>query len=154
MDQQKIQLKNPLLEAREAALKNAEISAIRPLGKWKGMDVFTWYKPTVYDLSAVLQSFPFPVCWLGTKNLIEEYSSVDPSSFKTLTWIAQYDNPHISIPSDIAGPVPLITATENLEDTLMFLEQLTVPKRILLFTYEGNEYKTSLNHFQQFIQKK
>lgn len=154
MDQQNIQLKNPLLEARESALKNAEMSAIRPLGKWKGMDVFTWYKPTVYDLSAVLHSFPFPVCWLGTKNKIEEYANVDPSSFKALTWVAQYDSPHIGVPSDIAGPVPLITATENLEDTLMFLGKLTVPKRILLFTYEGNEYKTSLSNFQSFIQEK
>lgn len=153
MDQSRIQLKNPLLEAREEALKKAEKSAIRPLGKWRGMDVFTWYKPTVYDLSAVIHSFPFPVCWLGTKNVIEEYASVDPSSFKTLTWIAQYDDPQITVPSDIAGPIPLITATEGLEDTLLFLGELAVPKRILLFTFEGNEYETNMQLFKDFIQQ-
>lgn len=151
MDQNKVQLKNPLLEAREEALKNAQVSAIRPFGKWKGMDVFTWYKPSVVELSAVLSSFPFPVCWLGTKATIEEYAALDPMHFKALTWVAQYDHPQIGIPSDLAGPVPLITATEGLEDTLLFLEQLSVPKRILLFTYEGNEWKTNLNLFQETI---
>jgi len=151
MEKGKVILKNPLLEAREEALKNAEVSAIRPWGKWKGMDVFTWYKPSVYDLSAVITSFPFPVCWLGTKETIEEYASVDPTGFRSLTWVGQYDNPQITIPSDLGGPVPLITATEGLEDTLMFLNELSVPKRILLFTYQGNEWKTNITNFKSFL---
>ena len=151
MDQGKIQVKNPLLEAREEALKNAEVSAIRPFGKWRGMDVFTWYKPSAVDLSAVLTSFPFPVCWLGTRETIEEFSTVDPATFKSLTWIGQYDNPQITIASDVAGPIPLITATEGLEDTLLFLTKLSVPKRILLFTYEGNEWKTNISNFKAFL---
>src|SRR6218665_1567048 len=116
MEKGKVILKNPLLEAREEALKNAEVSAIRPFGKWKGMDVFTWYKPSVYDLSPVITSFPFPVCWLGTKEVLEEYAVVDPTGFKSLAWVGQYDNPQITIASDLAGPIPLITATEGLED--------------------------------------
>ncbi len=151
MEKGKVILKNPLLEAREEALKNAEVSAIRPFGKWKGMDVFTWYKPSVYDFSAVIASFPFPICWLGTKDLIEEYAAVDPTGFKSINWIGQYDNPQITIASDLGGPIPLITATEGLEDTLLFLNELSVPKRILLFTYQGNEWKTNINNFKEFL---
>ncbi len=153
MEEKRVLQQNPLLEARQEALQRAESTALRPLGKWQGMDVFTWYKPSVYELSAVISAFPFPVCWFGTQDSIQELATVDPSCFKSITWVAQYDCSQMSVPADAAAPVPLITATENLEDTLMFLGELKQPKRVLLFTCHGNEWKTNLKLFEEFIQK-
>ena len=142
---------NPLLQAREEALRNAEIRSLRPLGKLWGMDVFTWYDPNVYELSATLQTFPFPVFWLGTEKQVSELASVDPEVMRGLSWIAQFDNPQLRVPGDVMAPVPLITATETLEDALIVLNGVKQSRHILLFTVSGNEWKTKMELFEAFV---
>ncbi len=142
---------NPLLQAREEALRNAEMRSLRPLGKLWGMDVFAWYDPGVYELSATLQTFPFPVFWMGTEKMVNELASVDPQVLKALTWVAQFDSPQLRVPGDVLAPVPLVTATESLEDALQVLKNVKQAKHILLFTVSGNEWKTKMETFETFV---
>lgn len=141
-----------LLDARKEALKAAERQSLRPLGKLWGMDVFTWYNPTVYELSATIATFPFPIYWLGNAALINELAQVDPAVMRSLAWCAQYDDPVINLPADVLGPMPLVTATESIEDALEFVRHLKQNRHILLFTVAGNEWKTRLNDFEAFVQ--
>lgn len=141
-----------LLDARQEALKAAERQSLRPLGKLWGMDVFTWYNPTVYELSATISTFPFPVFWLGNAALVKELAQVDPKSMRSLAWCGQYDNAQIDLPADVLGPMPLHTATESIEDALVILKSVKQNRHILLFTVAGNEWKTKLADFENFVQ--
>lgn len=140
-----------LLDARRQGLRTAEKQSLRPLGKLWGMDVFTWYNPTVYELSATLSTFPFPVYWLGNAALVKELAQVDPATMRSLAWCGQFDDPRIELPADVIAPMPLITATETLEDAMHFVRELRQQKHILLFTVAGNEWKTKLTDFEAFV---
>ncbi|HLP55729.1 MAG TPA: hypothetical protein VK151_11895 [Fluviicola sp.] len=141
-----------LLDARQEALKAAEKQSLRPLGKLWGMDVFTWYNPSVYELSATISTFPFPVFWLGNAGLVKELAQVDPKTMRSLAWCGQYDDAQINLPADVLGPMPLVTATENIEDALVLLKNVKQNRHILLFTVAGNEWKTKLADFENFVQ--
>ena len=141
-----------LLDARQEALKAAERQSLRPLGKLWGMDVFTWYNPSVNELSATISTFPFPVFWLGNAALVKELAHVDPKSMRLLAWCGQYDNAQIDLPADVLGPMPLFTATESVEDALTVLRSVKQNRHILLFTVSGNEWKTKLADFENFVQ--
>ena len=140
-----------LLAAREEGLKNAEGHALRPLGKLWAMDVFAWYDPLVYELSATIATFPFPVFWLGNELLVKELAQADPRSMSSLAWCGQYDCAQLALPGNVMAPMPLVTATETLEDTLQLVKALKQPRHILLFTVAGNEWKTKLSDFEAFV---
>lgn len=148
--QQKVQ-GQPLLDARGEALKAAERQSLRPLGKLWGMDVFTWYNPGVHELSATITTFPFPVFWLGNAHLVKELAQVDPRVMRSLAWCGQFDNAHIDLPADVIGPMPLVTATEHLEDAMEIVRHVKQNRHILLFTVSGNEWKTKLTDFEAFV---
>lgn len=147
---QKVRIES-LLEARGEALKAAERQSLRPLGKLWGMDVFTWYDPKVGELSATIATFPFPVFWLGNARLVKELAQVDPAVMRTLTWCGQYDDAQLQLPADVLAPMPLVTATETLEDALEIVRHIRQNRHILLFTVSGNEWKTKLADFEAFV---
>lgn len=151
MELNKVDLQSQLLQARKESLENAEKLSLRPLGKLWGMDVFTWYNPPVEELASTMTTFPFPVYWLASELNLCEMAQVDPQTMRSVEWIAQFDNPQILIPSDIASDISLITATETLEDTLTILKHTKQARRILLFTVQGNEWKTKMNDFENFV---
>lgn len=150
-DQKVVQGQQRLLDARQEALKVAEMQSLRPLGKLWGMDVFTWYNPSVDELSATIRTFPFPVFWLGNATLVKELAQVDPAVMRSLTWCGQYDHAQMDLPVDVIAPMPLVTATECMEDALEFVRHLKQNKHILLFTVSGNEWKTKLTNFEAFV---
>lgn len=147
----KITVDNRLLAAREEGLRHAEMHSLRPLGKLWGMDVFSWYNPSVTELSATMVTFPFPVFWLGNQQLINELAQVDPEALRSLQWCGQFDSAVITVPGDVLAPMPLFTATETLEETLTVLKNVKQSKHILLFTVAGNEWKTKMSDFEAFV---
>lgn len=142
-----------LLQARAEGLQRAQSNALRPLGKLWGMDVFTWYAPSVYELSATIQAFPFPVMWLGTESQLKELASVDAATMRTAAWIGQYDHAQLTLPTDVLEGTTLTTATEGIEDSLELLKNLHRSQHILLFTAVGNEWKTAMEYFEQFVKQ-
>lgn len=149
----KVDREAQLLEARREALDNAANHVLRPLGKLWGMDVFGWYNPSIGELAATLTAFPFPVYWLANEKTIQEMAHVDPQTLKSVNWVGQYDQAQMTIPSDVATDIPLITATETIEDSLIFMGQMKASKHILLFTYKGNEWKTNYETFVEFVKQ-
>lgn len=147
----KVDREAQLLEARREALENAANHVLRPLGKLWGMDVFGWYNPAVGELAATLAAFPFPVYWLANEKTVQEMAHVDPQTLRSVNWVAQYDQAQLNIPSDVAADIALITATESLADSLVFMERMKAAKHIVLFTYKGNEWKTNYESFVEFV---
>lgn len=62
----------------------------------------------------------------------------------------QYDWMQLMLPGDAIGPVPLITATKTLEDTLHLVKILKQPRHVLLFTAAGMNGK-QLFDFEAFV---
>lgn len=147
----KVTTDNRLLAAREEGLKNAEGHSLRPLGKLWGMDVFSWYNPSVNDLSATIATFPFPVYWMGNEAMVNELAQVDPAGMRSLEWCAQFDSAQIRITGDVLAPIPLFSATESLEEALEMLRHVKQPRHILLFTVAGNEWKRKMAAFEDFV---
>ena len=142
---------NSLLEARAEALKNAESQSLRPLGKLWGMDVFTWVNPSVYELSATLSAFPFPVFLLAPFNVLNEIALVDSETLKMVQWIAQYDNSANKIDPSISADLMQYSATDSIASTIDLLRQNQLDRHIVLFIAAGNECKTKLNEFDEFV---
>ncbi len=142
---------NSLLEARAEALKNAESQSLRPLGKLWGMDVFTWVNPSVYELSATLSAFPFPVFLLAPFNVLNEIALVDSETLKMVQWIAQYDNSANKIDPSISADLMQYSATDSIASTIDLLRQNQLDRHIVLFIAAGNEWKTKLNEFDEFV---
>ncbi len=140
-----------LLKARSEGLEIAEKQSLRPLGKLWGMDVFSWYNPTIHELSATLATFPFPIFWMGNATTIEQMAKSDPTSLKALAWCAQYDNSQISLNSSVLSPMELFTATESIEETLTILKYIKQSKYMVLFTVAGNEWKQKMELVEQFV---
>lgn len=149
---QKIDQKSQLLQARQEGLEQAAKQVLRPLGKLWGMDVFVWYNPSVYELSATIGAFPFPLFWLGNTATMQEMAQVDPETLRAIQWCGQYDSAEIKIPVDVLNSIQLFTATESISDSLTFLKGLKASKHIVLFTYQGNEWKTKYQEFVEFVQ--
>lgn len=149
----KLDLEGQLLQARRESLERAESFVLRPLGKLWGMDVFVWHNPSVYDLSATLSAFPFPVFLLSNRATLQELAQVDPETLRTVQWCGQYDHPQLNLPGDVMADLPLITGTEQVQDTLRILREMKAPKHIVLYTYKGNEWKTNLEIFETFIKR-
>lgn len=50
-----------LINKRVDDLKSISELPIRPLGKWHGLDVFSWQSPLSKQLESTILSFPYPV---------------------------------------------------------------------------------------------
>jgi hypothetical protein len=49
------------------------------------------------------------------------------------------------------APIPLVTATETLEDAMTVLKSVKQSRHILLFTVSGNEWKMKMELFEEFV---
>ena len=74
-----VRIEDRLLEARNEGLQNMKETTLRPHGKLWGMDVFSWYKPSIHILSNTIHAFPFPVLWIGNGSDIYSTIEEDPS---------------------------------------------------------------------------
>lgn len=142
---------NPLLEARAEALKNAESQSLRPLGKLWGMDVFTWVNPSIYELSATLSAFPFPVFLLAPFHVLNEIALVDCETLKLVQWIGQYDNPPSQLDPTISGDFLQFSVTDSVASTIDLLRINQCERHIVLFIAAGNEWKSKLIEFDEFV---
>lgn len=147
----KVDSQDQLLQARKQGLEHAERMSLRPLGKLWGMDVFTWMDPLVDELVSTLPTFPFPVSFFAPSELIKDLVHHDESVLASINWIAQYDNAQMLIPSTIAKQIPLISATQSIEDAFMLLSKNVAERRIVLFTVQGQSKLEHLSKIEHFV---
>lgn len=143
---------NPLLEARAEALKSAESQSLRPLGKCWGMDVFTWVNPSVYELAATISSFPFPVFFVTPSDVLVAFSLFDSDALKSIQWIGQYDSLIAHLDEEISAEILNYSISESLVETIELLRQNQSDRHVVLFVASGNEWKTKLDIFEEFVQ--
>ena len=147
----KLQSNGQLLEAREQGLKNREVGSLRSHGKLWGMDVFSWYKPTMFELENTLSSFPSPIFWLANQedvlNLLKEGNAWKSN----VELICTYDKAGFNLPNDLLDDVKTILGAAKIEDALSLFKSIHHNKGILLFTSSGENWSEYKNGFESFL---
>jgi hypothetical protein len=143
---------NQLLEARENSLRSAEVGSLRSHGKLWGMDVFSWNKPSIYELENTLSSFPAPICWFSNSEDIQKLLSEETYWMSNVKLLCAYDLAGFRLPANIFDSIDSVLGTNNIEDALELLPALKKRNGILLFTSSGENWHVAKNKFETFLE--
>lgn len=86
-----------LLEARQKALEEQRQTVMKPHGKIRGADTFTWHNPTMKSLANTILNFPFPIVWVTNATILsdlnEDLRNKAPQ-FKAIVCYGAKENEH------------------------------------------------------------
>lgn len=141
-----------LLQARKEALDRMNRAPMRPHGKVLGKDLFTWFDFQMKDLINTINSFPFPVHWIGKKQdvltLFEEASGL----IEKMETVAIYDSPKFQLPDEITHRVTNCISTDSLEGALTMMRAVRPIESVMLITGEASDWVTHRTQIEDFIE--
>ena len=145
MNKKKLHIKSKGSNSGKAAhtLQGA-IPLMKPLGKYLGMDTFSWHNPDLDVLEKTVSSFPFNILWLGNENEIKGFLDknyvVETKINRCIVYglcIDNCSNKIISVPS--------------IREAINHLNKLTFKPGILLFTASDSDSEFSMRFFEKYI---
>ncbi len=145
MNKKKLHIKSKGSNSGKAAhtLKGA-IPSMKPLGKYLGMDTFSWHNPDLELLEKTIASFPFDLLWVGNENEIKGFLDknyvVETKINRCIVYglcIDNCSNKIISVPS--------------IREAINHLNKLTFKPGILLFTASDSDSEFSIRFFEKYI---
>ena len=123
---------------------NAASPSMKPLGKYLGMDTFSWHNPDLKLLEKTVASFPFELLWVGNENEIKGFLDEYPSEANKIQRCIVYgacsdncSNKIISMPT--------------IHEALNHLDSSTFKPGILLFTASDADGEYSMRFFERHI---
>lgn len=125
--------------------------SMQSLGKYAGMDAFSWVNPNFETLASVISSFPFKVIWLGTHEQLRCALKYYPEVLDNIESAVVYDSGSIAFDDDSLVNIPNLVGVESLGEALLLVEPLKASKRILFFTSEGENQVAQAEQFKSFI---
>jgi hypothetical protein len=145
------EIQRQLLDARKQNLEEQVIGSLRSHGKLWGMDVFSWYKPSLYELENTLSSFPAPICWLANENDILNLLKEETYWINNVKLICSYDRAGFKLPNKILDSVDDVLGAAEINDALFLLRSLKKSQGILLFTSSGENWAQYKQSFEAFL---
>ncbi len=145
MDKKKLHTKNNGSRSAKdvRSLKDA-MPSMKPLGKYLGMDTFSWHNPDLEILEKTIASFPFDLLWVGNENevngFLNKHHSVKNKINRCIVYGAHSDNCSSKI---VSAP--------NLQEALNHLDNITFKPGILLFTASDADSEYSMRFFEKYI---
>ena len=145
MNKKEFHIKNKGSNSGKAAhgLKGA-IPLMKPLGKYLGMDTFSWHNPDLELLEKTIASFPFDLLWVGNKNEIEgflnKHHGAENKINRCIVYGAHSDNCSNKIIS-----------ASTIQEALNHLDNITFKPGILLFTASDSDSEYSMRFFEKHI---
>jgi hypothetical protein len=146
-----VRLEDRLLEARNEGLQNMKETTLRPHGKLWGMDVFSWYKPSIQILSNTIHAFPFPVLWIGNGSDIYSTIEEDPSVCFQLNSIITFDETRLLLPNEELSKIKNVAGVNSLEDAFRLLKHFQKKNAVLLFSASDENWKKNKLVFEEFL---
>ncbi|MES2800345.1 MAG: hypothetical protein V4638_10050 [Bacteroidota bacterium] len=140
-----------LLEVREQQLKSVDNEGLRSLGKYWGMDVFTWSNPFSGVLANMIHSFPFPVLWVGNHADIAKTLLADEDVCYNIDGLIMTDASIFSLPDVVLSNVKNCASSNNLSETIELLNAFKSNQKILLFTSSGEEGTMRRKEFETYL---
>ena len=146
-----VRLEDRLLEARNEGLQNRKETTLRPHGKLWGMDVFSWYKPSIHILANTIHAFPFPVLWIGNGSDIFSTIEEDPTVCIQLNTFITFDETRLLLPSEELSKIKNIAGVNSLEDAFRLLKHFQQKNAVLLFSASDENWKKNKLVFEEFL---
>jgi hypothetical protein len=144
-------IQKQLLDARKQSLDEQVIGLLRSHGKLWGMDVFSWNKPSLYELENTLSSFPAPICWFANESDILNLLKEETYWINNVKLICSYDKAGFKLPNKIMDSVDTVLGAADINDALYLLRSLKKSQGILLFTSSGENWSSSKQTFEAFL---
>lgn len=152
MSHKKVELKHDqLLDARKKALDNQQFGKIRAHGKLWGMDVFSWANPAAELVAPTIESFPYPVIWIGNQDLLDWCSENFPTVCVNVKTIIAQDQAYEVYSKIDQFPVEKMVGAGSVENSLSMMKELATKGAIVLFTATGVEWERSQKVFVDFL---
>lgn len=147
MNKKKLHIKSKGSNSSKAAhtLKGV-IPSMKPLGKYIGMDTFSWHNPCLELLEKTIVSFPFDLLWVGNKNEIEGFLKKHHSSENKINRCIVY-----GAHSDNCSNK--IISASTIQEALNHLDNIIFKPGILLFTASDSDSEYSMRFFEKHISK-
>jgi hypothetical protein len=83
--------------------------------------------------------------------VLNDIALVDCETLKLVQWIAQYDKPTNQLDPTISVDLGHFSRTESVAATIDLLRINQCERHIVLFVASGNEWKTKLIEFDEFV---
>lgn len=152
MDQQiGKKVSDQLLAARQESLEQLKFGAIRAHGKLWGMDVFSWPNPSIELVATTIESFPFPVVWIGNKAVFDWCIEHQDSVWTNVRTVIATDEPRMVLTHENFVHVENVYGSETLEDSLLMMKGMQLKGGVLLFTATDSEWERNHQAFVDFI---
>lgn len=140
-----------LLEARQEALSQFKEGTIRPHGKLWGMDVFSWANPNPELVASTIDSFPFPVTWIGEKELFDWVAENHAEIWASIETVVSYNSPGLYLTAEHFKIIRTVVGAQNVKDALTLFNGIHGKSGVLLFTSSGPEWERINNEFTAFV---
>lgn len=140
-----------LLQARQQQLENPVVGSLRSHGKLWGMDVFSWFKPSLHELENTISSFPFPVCWFSNEADVLSLVNENNAWISNMKLLCTYDKAGFKISNKSLDTIDNVLGSASLTDALELLKVLKVRQSVLLFTCSAENWKEVKAEFDDYI---
>lgn len=140
-----------LLDARRQDREQLLEGSLRPHGKLWAMDVFSWCNPKPEQVATTIESFPFPIVWIGNANMFEWCKEDHSEMWSNVNAIISIDKSNIALSADNFTEVSTIMGAANIDDALIMLKAAKKQNAVLLFTASCEEWERNYTAFKSFI---
>ncbi len=147
----KEKLGKSLVESRKESLEKMQKTSIRPHGKLWGMDVFSWYLPTPELLANTIQTFPFPVVWIGGAKEINKTLELEAELTHFLNTILFHDSSKMKLSVENWRNTKSVAAVSTIKDALRLASAFKQKNTVLLFTDSSEGWESKKEVFENFL---
>jgi len=144
-------LGDTLIDARKDALKQINHGCIRAHGKLWGMDVFSWGNPEFELVASMIDSFPFPVIWVGNKDIFDWCIEYQPSVWRSIKSVIAVDFSRLIFTQKEFISVENVIGISSVDEAFEFLKGVKHKGAVLLFTASGLEWERNYKSFNDFM---
>jgi len=131
---------------QDSSLVGAKHS-MKPLGRYLGMNTFSWHNPDLILFNKTIQNFPFDILWLGNENEVELFLDFNPRVESKIKSIFLYGADMKDNCSD------KIISISSIANTLEFVDTMIFKLGILLLTAFHTDSEFSLKSFESHVLK-
>lgn len=136
-----------LLDNRKEALGNVANGSIRPHGKLWGMDVFSWNNPTIEVITSTIHSFPFPIVWLASTDLLNEAISHDETILSNIHVAIAYENIN-----SITDKSTNFQTTKDVQTAFQLMSENRLKRGVILFCHAGIDSEHYQHAFKSYLE--
>jgi hypothetical protein len=140
-----------LLKVRQEQIENPVVGSLRSHGKLWGMDVFSWFKPNLFELENTISSFPFPIVWFSNEDDVLNLINDNTTWVSNVKLICTYDKAGFKLSNKLLDKIENVLGSASLTDALELLKVLKVKQSVFLFTSSSENWKEVKEEFDNYL---